>query len=291
MLRRARLCEAPFTEPCEVIKSMFLIFFSVLLNLFQPWTTELSNKTGICHLDYLYEPFPPARSYRFGDLPSSSLFHALSLKPLVNLPQHRSVFGLAVDNGRFELEWYVYFVEPHTWSQLAMQHPLVRTVPIHPSRIYLYSFTSAAEIDVYVSDAGCPHGRQFMTYVYHGYPWCTVCKTTRNYRWDGQTLKPRNIYHGSVRPEVPIWNDEIPVYLRDYEKHSFKCEKPDGRLGYYVTRINTKAFAEFVTSMPFPPALQQFVAANAHKLDHIKWDVSWNTTEGKIDKAAVYGIM
>ena len=241
-------------------------------------------------LDYIWEPYTPLRPQRHGDLPSSSLMQALQLQPLVRLPPNRSVFGIAVDKGQLELEWYVYYAGAGTRQQLESEHPLARNIPLDPADIYLYSFTDFAAIDVYTTDISCNHTRA-ITGAFQGYPMCMLCKRAQYFRWDGTTLTRRNSYVTTPRPQVPAWFASIPPYLQHYEKHAIYSEKPNGRIGYYVAHVSTAALLQFLAAMPMPPALLDFVRANESRLDYLKWDVGWNVTEGNIDKAAVYGIV
>jgi hypothetical protein len=241
-------------------------------------------------LDYIWEPYIPYRSQRLGDLPSSSLLQALNLQPLVHLPPNRSVFGIAVDKGTLELEWYVYYANAVTRQQLEQVHPLTRSVPLDPADIYLYSFTDFAAIDVYTTDISCGH-RAAITGAFQGYPMCMQCKRAQYFRWDGRSLTRRNSYVTTPRPHVPDWFSSIPSYLRGYQKHAIFSEKPDGRTGYYVAHVSTDALIQFLDAMPMPRALLEYVKAHKHQLDYLKWDVGWNVTQGVIDKAAVYGII
>ena len=278
---------------------LFCIIYGIIIYLLFTDTMNRENSNhvffslrGIAHLDFLLEKYTPFRGYKEGDLPSSTLMKAMNMVPPIQMPANRSLFGIAMDKGKVELEWYLYYPCKTILSLLDSQHPLAASIPIPREDIYLISFTDNASIDVYTTDLTCGHGEPHVSKAYHGHLICKLCKyAVKNYRWDGVTLVPRNKYN-TFLPEDPLaWIDEVPLYLREFTNKRWYSKKPNGCIGYYVSHITTHALILFLEDMPMPKELLDFVRKNQYHLDHLKWDVGWNKdTHGTIYKAAVYGI-
>jgi hypothetical protein len=266
------------------------VFFSLIYD----WKKEFlkHNTDRIPHLNYLLEKYTPFRGYKEGDLPSSTLLKAMKMVPPIKMIPNRSVFGIAVNKGKVELEWYLYHPCKTVLSLLCSQHPLAASIPIPRKDIGLISFTDYDSIDLYTTDLSCGHGVPHLGRSSYGYLICMTCKyAAKSYRWDGVKLVARNKYY-TFLPEDPIeWINEIPLYLREFTDKRWFSTKPNGCIGYYVSHITTRALIIFLEDMRMPKELLEFIRKNEKHLDHLKWEVGWNkNTDGKIYKTATYGI-